>query len=362
MAKVVSEEWGRDLITSWNRHDWIDLPRRVGDKIARLVGASPGEVMAADSTSVNLFKLLAAEPALRPERRVLLSERGNFPTDLYVAEGLAALLGRGHALKLVEAEEVAGAIDETVAVVFLTEVDYRTGRLHDMQAVTAKAHAAGTVMLWDLAHSAGALPVDLHEAGAELAVGCGYKYLNGGPGAPAFLYVRQDLQERIETPLTGWLGHAEPFAFETAWRPAPGIGRGRVGTPPILSLAALEVGVDLLLEADIAALRRASMALTERLVAGVEKHCPALRLVSPRDPERRGSQVSFAHAEGYAIMRALIARDVIGDFRAPDMLRFGVAPLYIGEEEIDRAVAQLRLVLDNREWDRPEYKEREAVT
>jgi kynureninase len=362
VAEVVEAEWGRDLITSWNRHGWIDLPRRVGDKIARLIGASPGEVMVADSTSVNLFKLLAAALALCPERRVLLSERGNFPTDLYVAEGLAALLGRGHVLKLVEAEEIAEAIDESIAVVFLTEVDYRTGRLHDMKAVTAKAHAAGAVMLWDLAHSAGALPVDVHEAGAELAVGCGYKYLNGGPGAPAFLYVRQDLQDRIRTPLTGWLGHAEPFAFETGWRPAPGIGRGRVGTPPILSLAALEVGVDLLLEADIAELRRASMALTERLVAGIEKHCPALRLVSPSDPERRGSQVSFAHPEGYAIVRALIARGVIGDFRAPDILRFGVAPLYIGEEEIDRAVAHLHAVLDHREWDRPEYKEREAVT
>jgi kynureninase len=362
VAEVIEAEWGRDLVTSWNRHGWIDLPRRVGDKIARLVGAAPGEVMVADSTSVNLFKLLAAALALRPGRRVLLSERGNFPTDLYVAEGLAALLGRGHALTLVEADEVAAAIDENVAVVFLTEVDYRTGRLHDMKAVTERAREAGAVMLWDLAHSAGALPVDLHGAGAELAVGCGYKYLNGGPGAPAFLYVRQDLQERIRTPLTGWLGHAAPFAFETGWRPAPGIGRGRVGTPPILSLAALEVGVDLLLEADMAALRRASSALTERFIAGVEAHCPALRLVSPRDPARRGSQVSFAHAQGYAIVQALIARGVIGDFRAPDILRFGVAPLYVGEAEIDAAVTHLRAVLDNREWDRPAYRTREAVT
>jgi kynureninase len=362
VAQVVEAEWGQDLITSWNKHGWIDLPRRVGDKIARLVGAAPGEVMVADSTSINLFKLLAAALELRPECRILLSERGNFPTDLYVAEGLAALLGRGHVLKLVEAGAVLDAIDEAVAVVFLTEVDYRTGRLHDMSAVTAKAHAAGAVMIWDLAHSVGALPVDLHSAGAELAVGCGYKYLNGGPGAPAFLYVRQDLQERIRTPLTGWLGHAAPFAFETSWRPASGIGRGMVGTPPILSLAALEMGVDLLLEADIGALRRASIALTERFIAGVAARCRALRLVSPRDPARRGSQVSFAHEEAYAIVQALIARGVIGDFRAPDILRFGVAPLYIGEKEIDTAIDHLRAVLDNREWDRPEYQTRAAVT
>jgi kynureninase len=362
LAEVIEAQWGQGLITSWNKHGWIDLPRRVGDKIARLVGAAPGEVMVADSTSINLFKLLAAALQLRPERRVLLSERGNFPTDLYVAEGLAALLARGHILKLVETEDVAGAIDEAVAVVFLTEVDYRTGRLHDMAAVTAKAHAAGAIMLWDLAHSAGAFPVDLHRAGADLAVGCGYKYLNGGPGAPAFLYVREDLQDQIRTPLTGWLGHEAPFAFETSWRPAPGIGRGRVGTPPILSLAALEIGVDLLLEADLGELRRASIALTERLVAGVEAHCKALRLVSPRDPARRGSQVSFAHPEGYAIVQALIARGVIGDFRAPDILRFGVTPLYIGEAEIDAAIEHLRAVLDKSEWDRPDYRTRAAVT
>lgn len=362
VAEVIEGEWGRDLVTSWNKHGWIDLPRRVGDKIARLIGAAPGEVMVADSTSVNLFKLLGAALALRPERRVLLSERGNFPTDLYVAEGLAALLGQGHALKLVEADEIVAAIDDDVAVVFLTEVDYRTGRLHDMAALTAAARARGAVMLWDLAHSAGALPVDLHAAGADLAVGCGYKYLNGGPGAPAFLYVRQDLQEEIRMPLTGWLGHAAPFAFEPGWRAAPGIGRALVGTPPILSLIALEVGVDLLLEADIEELRRASIALAERFIAGVEARCPALRLVSPRDPARRGSQVSFAHPEGYAIVQALIARGVIGDFRAPDILRFWIAPLFIGEAEIDAAIGHLSAVLERREWDRPEYRKRAAVT
>lgn len=362
VAEVIEREWGRDLVTSWNKHGWIDLPRRVGDKIARLIGAAPGEVMVADSTSINLFKLLGAALALRPERRVLLSERGNFPTDLYVAEGLAGLLGQGHALRLVEADEIVAAIDDDVAVVFLTEVDYRTGRLHDMAALTAAAHARGAVMLWDLAHSAGALPVDLRAAGAELAIGCGYKYLNGGPGAPAFLYVRQDLQERIRMPLTGWLGHAAPFAFEPGWRAAPGIGRALVGTPPILSLAALEVGVDLLLEADIEELRRASIALAERFIAGVEARCPALRLVSPRDPARRGSQVSFAHPEGYAVVQALIARGVIGDFRAPDILRFGIAPLFIGEAEIDAAIGHLSAVLERREWDRPEYRKRAAVT
>jgi kynureninase len=362
IAEVIEREWGRDLITSWNKHGWIDLSQRVGDKIARLVGAGPGEVMVADSTSVNLFKLLAAALRLRPGRCILLSERGNFPTDLYVAEGLVELLGQSHELRLVEPEEIPGAIDDGVAVVFLTQVDYRTGRLHDLAEITARAHQAGALMLWDLAHSAGALPVDLRGAGAEFAVGCGYKYLNGGPGAPAFLYLRGDLQESIKTPLTGWLGHAAPFAFETAYRPAPGIGRGRVGTPPILSLAALEIGVDLMLEADMAEIRRASIALTEQVIAAVETRCPELRLVSPRDPARRGSQVSFAHPEGYAIVQALIARGVIGDFRAPDILRFGIAPLYVRPKDIDAAVAHLRAVLDGREWDRPEFRTHAAVT
>jgi kynureninase len=364
LAAVAEAEWGRDLIRSWNAHSWIDLPRRVGDKIARLIGAREGEVVVADSTSVNLFKLMAAALRLRPERRTILSEAGNFPTDLYMAQGLAALLGKGHELRLVEAEAIPAALGPDVALLFLTEVDYRSGRRHDMAALTRRAHEAGALALWDLAHSAGALPVALDACEADLAVGCGYKYLNGGPGAPAFLYVAERLQAEFRSPLAGWLGHAAPFAFETEYRPAPGIARAICGTPPILSLAALEVGVDIALAADLALVRRKSEALTQLFIDLVEQDCAGLglRLASPAEPERRGSQVSYAHQEGYAVMQALIARGVIGDFRAPDLLRFGFAPLYTRFADVFDAVGILRDILATAAWDRPEFKQRAAVT
>ncbi len=364
LAAVAEVEWGRDLIKSWNSHHWIDLPRQVGDKIARLIGAGPGEVVVADSTSINLFKALAAALALNPERHVLLSERDNFPTDLYIAQGLGALLARGHRLELVARDAIVSSITAETAVVMLTEVDYRTGALHDMAALTAAASAAGALMVWDLAHSAGVLPIDLTAAGADFAVGCGYKYLNGGPGAPAFIWVAPRHQERFRQPLSGWLGHAEPFAFEPEYRPAPGIGRYLCGTPPILSLAALEVGVDAALAVPIDALRRKSMALTELFIAAVEQEASGLglALLSPREPARRGSQVSFTHAHGYAVMQALIARGVIGDFRAPDILRFGFAPLYTRHVDAWDAATALREVLASRAWDRPEFHCRATVT
>ena len=364
LAELMVREWGEGLIASWNRHGWIDLPRRVGDKIARLVGAGPGEVLVGDSTSVNLFKLLGAALAMRAGRRVIVSERGNFPTDLYVAEGLAALLGGRHELRLVGAEGLAEAIDEDVAVVMLTHVDYRTGRRHDMAEVTARAHAAGALMLWDLAHSAGAMPIDLAGAGADLAVGCGYKYLNGGPGAPAFLYVPRRLHDAFRPPLTGWLGHAAPFAFEPGWRPAEGILRAQVGTPPILALAALEVGVDLALEADLAEVRAKSERLSDLFQTLALVMCAGhgLALVSPRAAARRGSQVSFAHGQGYAVMQALIARGVIGDFRAPDIMRFGFAPLYLSHREVADAAAALHDVLAGKAWRDPKFATRALVT
>ena len=362
VAQVVEREWGAGLIRSWNDAGWIDLPRRVGDKIARLIGARAGEVIVADSTSVNLFKLLAGALALNPGRRVILTEADNFPTDLYVAEGVASLLGVE--LRRVAAADVLGAIDARVAVVSLTHVSYRTGRMHDMTRVTARAREAGALMLWDLAHSAGAMPVDLNAAGVDLAVGCGYKYLNGGPGAPAFLFIAQRHQAAFRSPLSGWLGHAEPFAFAPSYRAAEGIARGLVGTPPILSLAALEVGVDLALEADLTEVRRKSVALAELFITLVEKECSGfeLRLVSPRDAAERGSQVSVAHPEGYAIVQALIARGVIGDFRAPDIIRFGFAPLYLRYADVRAAVAHLRDIMATRAWDRPEYRRRATVT
>jgi kynureninase len=362
VADVVEREWGHGLIRSWNDAGWIDLPRRVGDKIARLIGAGAGEVIVADSTSVNLFKLLAGALALKPGRRVIVTDADNFPTDLYIAEGVASLLGAE--LRRVHADDVPGAIDERVAVVSLTHVSYRTGRMYDLARVTARAHEAGALMLWDLAHSAGVMPIDLNAAGVDLAVGCGYKYLNGGPGAPAFLFIAERHQAAFRSPLSGWLGHAEPFAFAPSYRAADGIARGLVGTPPILSLAALEVGVDLALEADLAEVRGKSIALADRFVARVEKECAGfdLRLASPREAAERGSQVCFAHPEGYAIVRALIARGIVGDFRAPDILRFGFAPLYVRFADVDEAVRHLREVLERREWDRPELRRRATVT
>jgi kynureninase len=318
----------------------------------------------ADSTSINLFKVLAAALNLNPGRRVILSERDNFPTDLYMAQGLTTLLGGRHELRLVDGDEIAGAIGEDTAVVMLTHVNYKSGAMHDMAAITSAAHARGALMLWDLAHSAGAVPVDLNGCGADFAVGCGYKYLNGGPGAPAFVWVNKKHQERFVQPLSGWLGHASPFAFETDYRPAAGVARYVCGTPPVLSMIALECGVDMFQDLDLAALRRKSMALTDLFIRLVEQECDGfgLSLLSPRAAERRGSQVSLRHAEGYPIMQALIARGIIGDFRAPDILRFGFAPLYVRFADLWDAVAALRDILSSRAWDKPEFHVRAAVT
>lgn len=363
VARVVAREWGEGLVRSWNDAGWIDLPRRVGDKIARLVGAGEGEVVCADSTSVNVFKVLSAALALRPERSTILSEEGNFPTDLYVAEGLARLLGKGHRLRLVPRKDVLSALDADTAVLLLTHVDYRTGERHDLEAVTRAGHEAGALVAWDLAHSAGAMPVDLTGAGADLAVGCGYKYLCGGPGAPAFLYVARRHQEAFDQPLSGWLGHAEPFAFEAAYRPAPGVARALCGTPPILSMSAFDAALDVLLEADLALVRTKSEALTSFFVEAVEQECGgAVRLVSPRVASLRGSQVSFAHPDAYAVMRALIARGVVGDVRAPDVLRFGFAPLYTRFVDACETARALADVLPSHAHERPEFRRRAAVT
>ncbi len=364
VRRVVEEEWGRDLIRSWNLHGWIDLPARVGDKIARLVGAEPGEVVTADSTSLDLFKLAAAALELRPGRRTIVSERDNFPTDLYVLEGLARLLDRGHELRTVPRDEVLASLDDDVALVVLTQVDYRSGALWDLAVATRAIHDRGALVLWDLAHSAGALPVDLAGAGADLAVGCGYKFLNGGPGAPAFLYAARRHQEALRTPIQGWLGHAEPFAFEAAYRPAPGIDRFRAGTPPVLSLAALDAALDLFAEVETEALRAKSMALGTLFLERVEARCAGFGVepACPRNAEARGSQVSLRHPEGYAIVQALAARRVIGDFRVPDILRFGLAPLYLRYVDVWDAVEHLAQVLERHEWERPELRTRSKVT
>ncbi len=363
LHREIDDHWGRDLIRAWNTAGWMELPTRVGDRIGRLTGAPSGSVVAGDSTSVNLFKALAAALSLAGEvRQVILSDIGNFPTDLYIANAVAKLLGRGHRLKTVAPDAVADALDADVAVLMLTEVDFATGRLHDMANLSANARAVGAITVWDLAHSAGALPIDLTGAGADFAVGCGYKYFNGGPGAPAFIYVRPDLQARVDPALAGWMGHAAPFLFEQNYRPASGAERMRAGTPPILSMAALDAALDVFDGIDMHAIRARSIELSELFIAEVEARCPDLALVSPRDPVRRGSQVSFRFADGYAAMQALIADDVIGDFRAPDIMRFGFAPLYLSHDDVREAVRRLERIMRTRSWDRPEFHARQRVT
>lgn len=364
LARVTADQWGDHLIRGWTEDDWIGLPRRVGDKIARLIGANTGEVAIADSTSVNLFKLLAAACDLRPGRTTILSQADNFPTDLYIAQGLVSLSGSRLQLRTVPAGEIATAIDEDTAVVMLSHVDYRTGALLDMAALSEAAHAKGALALWDVAHSAGALPVDLNGAGADFAVGCGYKYLNGGPGAPAFLFVAKRHQEAARSPLSGWMGHATPFEFSPDYRPAQGIDRFLCGTPVVLAITALEAGVDVALTADAQALRHKSQALGDIFIDSVEALCTGdeLALASPRPAAARGSQVCLTHRQGYPVMQALIERGVIGDFRAPDIMRFGFAPLYLRYADIAKAARILAEVLATRAWDQPQYHQRAAVT
>ena len=377
VADLVTREWGQDLIQSWNKAGWFAMPLAVGDKIARLIGAGAGEVVAADSTSINLFKVLSAAihiaRADAPQRTKVVSERSNFPTDLYIAEALCQQ--HGLELVLVDTEDIAAALSADVAVLMLTHVNYRTGAMHDMAAATAAAHAEGILTVWDLAHSAGAVPVDLKKSKADFAVGCGYKYLNGGPGAPAFVWVNPQHADRCWQPLAGWWGHTAPFAFTPDYQPAAGIARYQCGTQPMISLAALDCGVDTLLAAQalggMAALRQKSLALTDLFIRLVEERCDGhgLGLATPREHAQRGSQVCLTRQEGaYAIVQALISRGVVGDFRAgdgdrhPDILRFGFTPLYIGFEDVWNAVEHLRQVLHSGEWQDARFARQHAVT
>ncbi len=362
IAKTVETEWGQHLITGWNIDGWMAAPTKLADRVGRLIGARPGTTTLGDTLSIKVYQALSAGLEMRPDRKVILSDTGNFPSDLYMAEGLIRSLNNGHRLETVAPEGVQEAITEDVAVVMLTEVDYRTGRRHDMARITQAAHAAGAVMIWDLAHSAGAIEVDFTASRAEFAVGCTYKYLNAGPGAPAFISVRPDLVDRIQPALSGWLGHDAPFAFEPSYRPGAGIERMRVGTPPVLQMAALEAALDIWDGIEMAEVRAASLALSELFIREVEARCPELTLASPRDPALRGSQVSFHFEQGYAAMQALIARGVIGDFRAPDIMRFGITPLYLDAGDITRAAETLEVVLRDRLWDHPDHLTRQAVT
>lgn len=352
MQDRMAREWGRDLIASWNTAQWFTKPMTVGDRIGRLIGAAPGQVVVTDSTSINLFKVLYAALSLRPGRRMIVSEDGNFPTDLYMAQGLKQMFPDLAIVQAKSPQEIERALDDKAAVLTLTEVDFRTGRLHDMRSLTAKAHAAGALVIWDLAHSAGAFPVDLDGCNADFAVGCTYKYLNAGPGGPAFLYVAKRHQEAASQPLTGWIGHADPFAMSSSYAPAEGIRKFLTGTPSILAFAPLEASLDIWEKADVAAVRGKSLALAELFIAMIDA-LPAsygLSLASPRDGAMRGSQVSFRHPNAYQIMKALIADGVIGDFRAPDITRFGLTPLTLRYADIVEAARRFERIMREEKW------------
>jgi kynureninase len=365
IATAAGREWARDLITSWNTADWFELPTRYGDLIARIVGADPGEVVVCDTTTINIYKALHGGLSLRPDRHVIVAEGGSFPTDLYITEGVGASRP-DVAIRLegVDGPELEGLIDETVAVALVNQVDYRTGRRRDVAALTARIQAAGAVVVWDLCHSAGVLEVGLNAAGADLAVGCTYKYLNGGPGSPAFVYCAKRHQGAVRQPLSGWWGHARPFDFERGFEADPGIRRFLCGTQPILSFRGMQAGLELAAEADMGAVRTKSMALTQRFLELAEESTAGLGVgvFSPRNPEERGSQVALTHREGYAVVQALIARGVVGDFRAPDIMRFGFAPLYLRHADVVRAARTLHQVLACGAYRDERYRARAAVT
>ena len=361
LRQAVEHEWGQGLIRSWNDAGWYAAPRRAGAKIAKLIGAHPHEVVVCDSTSVNLFKVLVAALRKQAGRAVVVAERGDFPTDVYVAEGVAPEL---HCVAPDALPEAIRAAAARLALLLLTQVNYRTGRLHDMAALTRMAHDQGGLAVWDLSHSAGAMPVDVNGCGVDFAVGCGYKYLNGGPGAPAYVFVAERHQADLRQPIQGWFGHAAPFGFEHHYRPAPAIGRMLAGTPPQLSLIALEEALDVFDGVDLHALRRKSISLCELFIELVETELAGqgFRLASPRESKLRGSQVSLSHEHGYAIMQALVARGVIGDWRSPDILRFGFAPLYVRHVDVRDAVAHLKDVMQTRAWDSSEFRQLKPVT
>ncbi len=364
MSDVVKNEWGEGLITSWLGADWVNAPQRIGDKLATIIGAASGEVIVADSTSVNIFKALTAALSLNGGRKVILSETTNFPTDVYMMQGLEALCKGEVTVKTVAPEQVVDHLNDDVAVLLLTQVHYKTGKIRNMKEITQTAHDKGVLVIWDLSHSAGSINVDLNDSEADFAVGCGYKFLNGGPGAPAFLFVARRHQSKAMVVLSGWFGHKTPFSFDENYEPSEGVRRFLCGTPPVLGLTALECGIDLFCRADMREVRKKAVRLGDLFIALMEQKCGAFgfELISPSDGNERGSQISYQHEKGYEIMQALKEREVIGDFRAPDVLRFGLTPLYLRYQDIYDAVEIIRQVMDLQAWNRPEYKVRAAVT
>lgn len=363
MQAFLNDEWRTELIRGWNTKDWFMQTNSLGDRLGRLIGAPAGTTVVGDSLSIKVFQSVAAGLALVPARKVILSDNGNFPTDLYMVEGLMRLKDAGYSLRIPDPEDVLEQITDEVAVVMITEVDYRTGRKHDMRTIIDKAHSVGAVVVWDLAHSAGAVPVDVAGLDVDFAVGCTYKYLNAGPGAPAFIYVAQRLLEVVEPSLSGWYGHAEPFAFKTSYSPMPGkIERMRIGTPSIASFALLKAALDIWDDVDMDDLRARSITLSELFIREVEARCPGITFAGPRDPQARGSHVAFRFEHGYPCMQALISRGVIGDYRAPDIMRFGITPLFIDEADILAAVDILEEILTNKIWMQEQFQHRSAVT
>ncbi len=362
VTTTMQDEWGEMLITSWNKARWTMLDTEIGDRVGKLIGAEPGHVIMGNTLSIKVYQALAAALELNKTRKVVLSDNGNFPSDLYMAQGLLGSLGDDYELRVVNPDAVEESLTDDIAVMMLTEVDYRSGRRHDMKTLTQKAHVLGILSVWDLAHSAGAIPVDLSGSGADFAVGCTYKYLNGGPGAPAFIYVSSKHAESARPALSGWLGHESPFDFDLDYRPGQGVERMRIGTPPVLAMKVLETALDIWDLADMEDVRKKSVELCELFIREVEKRCPGLVLASPRESENRGSQVSFSFEEGYAAMQAIIDRGVVGDFRAPDIMRFGFTPLYIDENDVMAAVDIIEDMIVNKLWDTPEYKIKGKVT
>lgn len=362
VANCMQAEWGEMLIKGWNEASWMAQPTILGDRVGALIGAEKGSVVLGDTLSIKVYQALASALELNPDRKVILSDNGNFPTDLYMAEGLIKSLDKSHELKIVNPTDIEAALDESVAVLMITEVDYKTGRKHDMAKLTKLAHEKGIITIWDLAHSAGALPVELAKVNADFAIGCTYKYLNGGPGAPAFIYVAPRLSDKIQPALSGWLGHDAPFAFDLEYRAGAGIERMRVGTPPIIQLASLKAALDVWDHANMADIRKKSVELCDLFISEIEKRCPSLTLDSPRDGNVRGSQISFRFEHGYAAMQAIIDHGVIGDFRAPDTMRFGFTPLYVDEADVLKACDIIEKVITQEIWDQDKYKVRNKVT
>ena len=360
--RVINNEWGKKLIKGWNESKWMDQPVRVGNKIAKLLNGEKGSIVLGETLAVKLYQALSAAIDLRKDRSIILTDTGNFPSDLYIAQGLINSHCRNLKLKVVDPEDIVSAIDNRVAVVMLTQVDYKNGRMHDLHNITDLCHKYGTIILWDLAHSAGAVPVDLKKSRCDFAVGCTYKYLNGGPGSPGFIYVRPDLIQKCSTRIRGWLGHKSPFDFSSEFEEADTIDVMRIGTPPVIQMSILEKSLDIWEDVSMEKLREKCIELSELFISQVEERCPELKLASPRDPSSRGSQVSFSFEEGYAVIQALINDGIIGDFRAPNIMRFGITPLYVSEDDILTAVNSLEKIIKEGLWNSERFRKRKLVT